>query len=79
MDEGWSGILWVAAILEEPAMPAKKYLVTLTEEERRTLRELIKKGTLPARKLSRAHILLLADEGRTDDETECVKPFWTRI
>ena len=49
-------------------MPAKKYLVTLNEEEGRTLRELIKKGTLAARKLSRAHILLLADEGRTDDE-----------
>lgn len=48
-------------------MPTKKYLVTLTEEERSTLWELIKKGSLAARKLSRAHILLLADEGRTDD------------
>jgi transposase len=68
MDDGWSGILRVVATLEEPAMPAKKYLVTLTEEERRTLRELLKKGTLAARRLARAHILLLADEGRTDDE-----------
>ena len=49
-------------------MPTKKYLVTLTEEERSTLWKLIKKGTVAARKLSRAHILLLADEGRTDDE-----------
>lgn len=48
-------------------MPTKKYLVTLTEEERSTLWELIKKGSLAARTLSRAHILLLADEGRTDD------------
>ena len=49
-------------------MPAKKYLVTLTEDERRTLRELLKKGSLAARKLTRAHILLLADEGHRDDE-----------
>ena len=48
-------------------MPQKKYLVTLTEEERRTLWALIKKGTLAARKLARAHILLLADEGQRDE------------
>jgi transposase len=48
-------------------MPQKKYLVTLTEAERRTLWELIKKGTLAARKLARAHILLLADEGQSDE------------
>lgn len=45
----------------------KKYLVTLTEEERGMLRDLTKKGTLSARKLARAHTLLLADEGRTDE------------
>lgn len=44
----------------------KKYLVTLTDAERGTLHDLLKKGTLAARKLARAHILLLADEGRTD-------------
>ena len=49
-------------------MPNKKYLVTLNEDERGSLRELIKKGSLAARKLSRAHILLLADEGRSDEE-----------
>lgn len=48
-------------------MPSKKYLVTLTEEERGTLRELIKKGALAARKLARAHILLLADKAQTDE------------
>lgn len=48
-------------------MPQKKYFVTLTEAERQTLWELIKKGTLAARKLTRAHILLLADEGQSDD------------
>jgi transposase len=70
MNKVRAGMLWVVATTEEPAlaMPAKKYLVTLTEDERRTLRELLKKGTLAARKLTRAHILLLADEGHRDDE-----------
>ena len=44
----------------------KKYIVTLTAEERSQLLDLIKKGTLSARKLTRAHILLRADEGATD-------------
>jgi transposase len=46
----------------------KKYLVTLSDEERQELRTLIKKGTLSARKLTRAHILLRADEGAADGE-----------
>ena len=45
----------------------KKYIVTLTDAERQHLRDLVKKGTLSARKLTRAHILLRADEGATDD------------
>src|SRR5215211_3224490 len=45
----------------------KKYVVTLTDEERTQLLDLIKKGTLAARKLTRAHILLRADEGATDE------------
>jgi transposase len=44
----------------------KKYIVTLTADERTKLLDLIKKGTLAARKLTRAHILLRADEGATD-------------
>lgn len=44
----------------------KKYIVTLTADERTQLLELIKKGSLAARKLTRAHILLCADEGQTD-------------
>jgi transposase len=44
----------------------KKYIVDLTGAERSELRELIKKGTAPARKLTRAHILLRADEDATD-------------
>ena len=46
---------------------AKKYLVTLTDEERESLLGLTKKGTLAARKLTRAHILLQADAGATDE------------
>jgi transposase len=45
----------------------KKYLVTLTEEERTILHELTKKGKVAARKLTRAHVLLQADASATDD------------
>ncbi len=46
----------------------KIYLVTLTTEERERLKNLLSKGTTPARVLRRAHILVHADEGRTDEE-----------
>ena len=49
-------------------MPKKTYIVDLTEDERTCLLDLIKKGEHSARKLNRARILLLADEGRTDRE-----------
>ena len=45
---------------------AKKYIVDLSEAERTELRDLIKKGTARARRLSRAHSLLRADEHATD-------------
>jgi len=45
---------------------AKRYLVTLSEDERTHLLALTKKGTLSARKLTRAHILLQADAGAMD-------------
>ena len=44
----------------------KLYVVELTDEERTKLRDLTRKGTLSARKLTRAHILLRADEGAVD-------------
>jgi len=44
----------------------KRYVVNLTDDERTTLRELVRKGTLAARKLTRAHILLQADEDVCD-------------
>lgn len=45
----------------------KKYIVSLTAEERSQVLDLIKKGTVSARKVTRAHILLRADEGATDE------------
>lgn len=41
----------------------KKYIVTLTQEERDQLTNLISSGRAPARKLTRARILLKADGG----------------
>ncbi len=46
---------------------AKKYVVTLDATQPRVLRTLIRTGTTSARVLARARVLLLADEGRTDD------------
>ena len=43
-------------------MPAKRYRVSLTEEEREALLKLIGKGKAAARELSHARILLQADE-----------------
>ena len=47
-------------------MPKKKYIVDLTDEERSELLALTTKGMVRARKMKRAQILLMADEGRTD-------------
>lgn len=48
-------------------MPNEKYVVNLHDDERKLLKELIKKGKGSARRLTRAHILLLADEDNTDE------------
>jgi transposase len=42
-------------------MPAKKYIVSLTEKERQELEELTQKGKSAARKINHARILLKAD------------------
>ncbi|WP_456487423.1 hypothetical protein [Candidatus Alkanophaga liquidiphilum] len=53
-------------------MPAKRYHVFLSDEEREYLERLVSTGTNKARRTTRARILLLADEskgpGRTDKE-----------
>ena len=41
-------------------MSAKRYRVTLTAEERKTLQALLRGGRAKARKIARAHILLSA-------------------
>jgi transposase len=46
----------------------KKYFVRLTDEQERTLLEMVSRGTAPARTIRRAHMLLLSWEGRTDEE-----------
>ena len=58
-------------------MPAKRYRVFLNGKKRSTLKKLVSTGTAKARRLTRARILLLADEsprgisrgmGKTDKE-----------
>ena len=46
----------------------KKYVVKLEETEREQLLALVQKGKHAARKVRRAQTLLLADEGRSDEE-----------
>ena len=46
----------------------KKYIVELTDDERRELLAVTKSGKNSARKIKRAQMLLLADEGKTDAE-----------
>jgi transposase len=45
----------------------KRYIVNLTAAERAELRSVIRKGIAPARRLTRARVLLLADDGETDE------------
>ena len=47
-------------------MPKKKYLVTLDQAEREELQQLLRSGTHPTRKITRARILLSAADGYTD-------------
>ena len=47
-------------------MPQKKYLITLGDEEREQLEQLLHSGTHATRKVTRARILLKAAEGWED-------------
>jgi len=49
-------------------MPAKKYRVKLSSDEREHLLALTGKGEIGARKMKRGQILLKADEGWKDDD-----------
>lgn len=50
-------------------MPAAKYIVGLTEEERTRLHGLLRGGKTPVRVVTRARVLLKADAGCTDAAT----------
>ena len=50
-------------------MPAAKYIVELTADEQQQLLKLIRCGKASARKLTRARILLKANERLTDEQT----------
>jgi transposase len=49
-----------------------KWIVELSDDERGELQALLRKGKASARLLTRARILLLADEDRPDDEVAAV-------
>jgi transposase len=53
---------------KERSTLVKKYVVDLCKEEKERLDELTSKGTIGARRLRRAHTLLLANEGMMDQE-----------
>lgn len=45
----------------------KKYKIELSQQQRQKLLELVKKGKASARVIRRAHTLLMAAEGKTDE------------
>jgi transposase len=49
-------------------MPRKKYRVHLSAKERTTLEQLLRRGKAGTRELTRARMLLQADDGRSDGE-----------
>lgn len=49
-------------------MPAPKYIVDLSPDERQALSDLIRHGKKSARQITRARILLKADEGLADQD-----------
>jgi DNA-binding transcriptional LysR family regulator len=56
----------------------EKYLVSLDDVERAALLDVTRKGKAAARRIAHARILLLADEGRPDDEVAATVAVGTR-
>ena len=56
----------------------EKYLVSLDDAERAALLDVTRKGKAAARRIAHARILLLASEGRTDDEIAATVAVGTR-
>jgi transposase len=46
----------------------KKYIITLTDEERKYLEDIVNKGKNPAYRIKHANILLNAESGKPDNE-----------
>jgi transposase len=46
----------------------KIYVVDLSDEERQELHALVRRGSERARRINRAHVLMMADDGRPDSE-----------
>ncbi len=53
-------------------MPIAKHKITLTGDEREYLRDLISSGNVGPRKLNRAYILLMADQGGLACENKAI-------
>lgn len=51
-----------------PDLPKKKYIVDLTADERELLLQLVRRGKNSSRKVTRARILLKANDGLSDDQ-----------
>ena len=56
----------------------EKYLVSLGDEERAALLDVTRKGKAAARRIVHARILLLADEGQTDEDIAAALEVGTR-
>jgi len=57
----------------------KKYIVTLTAEERQHLEQLLAKGKAAARTLTHAHVLLHADQAAGDTDGEIAEAFGVSV
>jgi transposase len=67
------GVVAVQPISGGPTtMPAIRYRVQLSEEDRAGLRAMLSGGEAKVRVLQRAHILRLSDEGRPQEEVAAV-------
>ena len=56
--------------MEVSAMPVKKYSVILTENECNKLIKIITKGSASAKMIMHANVLIAADEGNTNKQSE---------
>lgn len=45
-------------------MPSVKYIIELTDKDRKTLKDIVAKGTSPAKSILRANILLASDKNK---------------